>query len=98
MRSYSRKKQPLSVGRSGLYLHSNGYYYWRRTHPLSGKRIGKSTGQSRVELALRVAARLDEELDKEARNRLKNLREGTPEWEIEYPRVVAALKRQKGLV
>ena len=39
-----------------------------------------------------------EELDKEARNRLKNLREGTPEWEIEYPRVVAALKRQKGLM
>ncbi len=41
---------------------------------------------------------VDEELDREARNRLKNLREGTPEWEIEYPRVVAALKRQKGLV
>jgi hypothetical protein len=41
---------------------------------------------------------VDEELDKEARSRLKNLREGTPEWEIEYPRVVAALKRQRGLV
>ena len=41
---------------------------------------------------------VDEELDKEARNRLKNLREGTPEWEIEYPRVIAHLKRQKGLV
>lgn len=40
---------------------------------------------------------VDEELDKEARSRLKNLREGTPEWEIEYPRVVAQLKRQKGL-
>ena len=40
---------------------------------------------------------VDEELDREARGRLKNLREGTPEWEIEYPRVVAALKRQKGL-
>ncbi|MBM4279329.1 MAG: DUF507 family protein [Deltaproteobacteria bacterium] len=41
---------------------------------------------------------VDEELDREARSRLKNLREGTSEWEIEYPRVVAALKRQKGLV
>ena len=41
---------------------------------------------------------VDEELDKEARNRLKNLREGTPEWEIEYPRIIATLKRQKGLV
>lgn len=41
---------------------------------------------------------VDEDLDREARNRLKNLREGTPEWEIEYPRVVAHLKRQKGLI
>jgi hypothetical protein len=41
---------------------------------------------------------VDEELDREARNRLKNIREGTPEWEIEYPRVVAHLKRQKGLI
>ena len=40
---------------------------------------------------------VDEELDREARSRLKNLREGTPEWDIEYPRVVAQLKRQKGL-
>ena len=41
---------------------------------------------------------VDEDLDREARNRLKNLREGTPEWDIEYPRVVAHLKRQKGLI
>jgi len=41
---------------------------------------------------------VDEELDREARNRLKNVREGTPEWDIEYPRTVATLKRQKGLI
>ncbi|MCP4501948.1 MAG: DUF507 family protein [Deltaproteobacteria bacterium] len=41
---------------------------------------------------------VDEELDREARNRMKNLREGTPEWDIEYPRTVAALKRQKGII
>jgi hypothetical protein len=41
---------------------------------------------------------VDDDLDREARNRLKNLREGTPEWDIEYPRVVAHLKRQKGLI
>lgn len=39
-----------------------------------------------------------EELDREARGRLRNLREGTPEWDIEYPRVVAQLKRQRGLI
>lgn len=42
-------------------------------------------------------ASIPEELDKEARSRLKNLREGSPEWEIEYPRAIAQLKRQKGL-
>jgi hypothetical protein len=40
---------------------------------------------------------ISEELDKEARARIKNLREGTPEWDIEYPRIVAQIKRQKGL-
>ncbi len=41
---------------------------------------------------------VDDELDREARARLRNLREGTPEWEIEYPRMVNQLKRQKGLL
>ncbi len=41
---------------------------------------------------------VDEDLDREARGRLKNLREGTPEWDIEYPRMVAQLKRQKGVI
>ena len=40
---------------------------------------------------------IPEELDKEARGRLKNIREGTPEWEIEYPRMVSQLKRQRKL-
>lgn len=40
---------------------------------------------------------IPEAVDQEARNRLKNVREGTPEWEIEYPRMVSQLKRQKGL-
>ncbi len=40
---------------------------------------------------------ISEDLDTEARRRLKNLREGSPEWDIEYPRMIAQLKRQKGL-
>lgn len=39
-----------------------------------------------------------EEVDQSARERLKNMREGTPEWEIEYPKVVNQIKRQKGLL
>ncbi|MBH1988957.1 MAG: DUF507 family protein [Myxococcaceae bacterium] len=50
-----------------------------------------------IRLAMDKYASIPEDLDKEARARLKNLREGSPEWEIEYPRAVAQLKRQRGL-
>ena len=48
--------------------------------------------------AIKKYTSIDEEIEREARSRLRNLREGTPEWEIEFPRTVAILKRQKGLV
>lgn len=41
--------------------------------------------------------KITEDVEQEARSRLKNLREGTPEWDIEYPRMIAQVKRQKGL-
>jgi len=40
---------------------------------------------------------ISEEVDKEARARLKNVREGSAEWDIEYPRMVAQIKKNKGL-
>lgn len=40
---------------------------------------------------------VSEELDQQARARLKNIKEGSPDWEIEYPRMIAQLKRQKGV-
>lgn len=40
---------------------------------------------------------IDEDIDREARARLKNMREGTAEWDVEYERIVSQLKRQKGL-
>ncbi len=40
---------------------------------------------------------IDEEIDREARGRLKNLREGTADWDLEYERIVGQLKRAKGL-
>jgi hypothetical protein len=39
---------------------------------------------------------VDEELDKEARSRLRNLREGTPEWDIEYQKTIKQLRQVKG--
>jgi hypothetical protein len=40
---------------------------------------------------------IDEELDREVRKRIRNLEEGTEAWDIEYSRVLAQLKRQRGL-
>jgi uncharacterized protein len=39
----------------------------------------------------------DNELDGEVRAQLKHLREGTPQWELEYARVLGAVKRKRGL-
>jgi len=40
---------------------------------------------------------VDEELDREVRGRLKNLREGTSEWEIEYGRLIDQMRHAKSL-
>jgi hypothetical protein len=40
---------------------------------------------------------VDSALDAEVRGQLRNLREGTREWEVEYARVLEQAKRKKGL-
>lgn len=40
---------------------------------------------------------IDEEIDREARSRLKNLREGSAEWDVEYEKIIGQLKRARGL-
>ncbi|MCL2777560.1 MAG: DUF507 family protein [Polyangiaceae bacterium] len=40
---------------------------------------------------------VDSEVDAEVRAQLKHLREGTSQWDIEYARVVEAVKRKHGL-
>lgn len=40
---------------------------------------------------------VDEELDREVRGRLKNLREGTSEWEVEYGRLIDQMRHSKSL-
>jgi hypothetical protein len=40
---------------------------------------------------------VDDELDKEVRARIKNLQEGTQNWEVEYAKVMEQLKTRKGL-
>ena len=38
---------------------------------------------------------VDSELDREVRHRLKNLREGTAEWEVEYTRLIDQMRGHK---
>jgi hypothetical protein len=40
---------------------------------------------------------IDEEIDREVRGRLRNLREGSAEWDIEYEKLVGQAKRARGL-
>jgi len=40
---------------------------------------------------------VDEELDREVRGRLKNLREGTSEWEVEYGRLIEQMRHTKSM-
>jgi len=40
---------------------------------------------------------LEEQVEREAREKIKNLEEGSPEWELEYQRVYAQISRKKGL-
>ncbi|MGC8926922.1 MAG: DUF507 family protein [Myxococcota bacterium] len=41
---------------------------------------------------------VDEELDREAREQLKNLEEGSLEWDIAYKKAIHELKKKKNLV
>lgn len=41
---------------------------------------------------------VDAELDREARARMKNLAEGTAEWDVEYGRTLEQLRRVRGLI
>ena len=41
---------------------------------------------------------VDEQLDRQARERIKNLEEGTLDWDIGYEKAITQLKQNKGLV
>ena len=50
-----------------------------------------------VQDSIRKYLGVDEELDREVRGRLKNLREGTSEWEVEYGRLIDQMRHSKSL-
>lgn len=53
--------------------------------------------RKKIHDSMRKYLGIDEHLDREARGRLKNLREGSAEWDIEYEKIIGQLKRAKGI-
>ncbi len=41
---------------------------------------------------------IEDKLDKEVRSKLKNLKEGTPTWDIEYNKVLRQIQKRWGLI
>lgn len=49
-----------------------------------------------ITAVLRKHMEADSDLDRQVRNRIKNLTEGTSDFDIEYQKTLASLKRQRG--
>jgi hypothetical protein len=41
---------------------------------------------------------IEDDIDKEARAKIKNLQEGTQDWEIEYTKAMSQVKKRRGLI
>lgn len=52
----------------------------------------------KMKVILKRHTEIEEEIDEEARAKIKNLEEGTRDWEIEYARAMDAVKRRRGLI
>jgi len=52
----------------------------------------------RMRTVLRHHTEIEDELDEEARAKIKNLSEGTKDWEIEYAKAMAQVKKRRGLM
>ena len=52
----------------------------------------------KMKIILKRHTEIEEEIDEEARSKIKNLEEGTRDWEIEYARAMEAVKRRRGLI
>jgi len=51
----------------------------------------------KMNLIIRRHMMVEEELDAEVRNRIKNLQEGSANWDIEYTKVMQQIKNKRGI-
>ncbi|MCP4680394.1 MAG: DUF507 family protein [Deltaproteobacteria bacterium] len=52
----------------------------------------------KMRTVLRRHTEIEDDIDAEARTKIKNLEEGTRDWEIEYARAMAQVKKRRGLI
>jgi hypothetical protein len=52
----------------------------------------------KMRTVLKHHTEIEDEIDEETRAKIKNLEEGTRDWEIEYARAMAQVKRRRGLI
>lgn len=52
----------------------------------------------KMRVVLKRHTEIEDEIDQEARAKIKNLEEGTKDWEIEYARAMAQVKKRRGLM
>ncbi len=52
----------------------------------------------KMRTVLKHHTEIEDEIDEEARAKIKNLEEGTKDWEIEYAKAMAQVKRRRGLI
>jgi uncharacterized protein len=53
--------------------------------------------RKKMKVAIKRHMQVDEELDVEVRKRIKNLEEGTANWEVEYQKVLDQMKKKRGI-
>jgi len=52
----------------------------------------------KMRTVLKHHTEIEDDIDQEARAKIKNLEEGTRDWEIEYARAMSQVKRRRGLI
>ena len=52
----------------------------------------------KMRTVLKHHTEIEDEIDEETRAKIKNLEEGTKDWEIEYAKAMAQVKRRRGLI
>jgi hypothetical protein len=57
-----------------------------------------NTLRKKIFAVMKTHLDVDDEIEREARGRLKHLQEGTAAWDVEYPKTLDQIRRNRGLI